>query len=430
MRLGFGRGEEVLSRLLVGGKQEISGEITAQGSKNSVLPIIAASILCDGECCLKNCPNITDVDISLEILEFLGCKVCRENDTIIINSENLNKSTIPDKLMKRMRSSVIFMGALLSRTSRAEMTCPGGCELGKRPVDIHILSLEKLGVVFEEKDDMIICSVPDGIKGCNIDLRFPSVGATENIILASVFSKGTTIITNAAKEPEIADLAVFLNKCGAKISGAGTDTILIEGVKKLYGTEHKIIPDRIAIATYMACVAVTGGCLTIYDVIPEHIGAIIPFFNETGCTVKYTKDELRIFAPERLSSPELITTKPYPDFPTDAQPPLMSVAALGNGITVFVENMFSNRYSHIPELIKLGAKIIINDKLAIITGVEKFMGTSVEAKDLRSGAALAVAALAAEGTTEINGFEHILRGYDKSLFVQIDSETFKLKIES
>lgn len=419
-----------MSRLLVDGTKEISGEITAQGSKNSILPILAATILCEGECCLKNCPDITDVDISLDILEFLGCKVQYKENTVVVNSEGLNRNKIPDRLMKRMRSSVIFMGALLARTSHAEMSCPGGCELGKRPIDLHISSLEKLGAVFTGDEDMLICSAPYGINGCNIDLRVPSVGATENIILSSVFAKGTVIITNAAKEPEISDLADFLNKCGAKISGAGTDTILIEGVKRLYGTEHKIIPDRIAIATYMACAAVTGGCLTIYDVIPEHIMPVIPFFRETGCIVKYTENELRIFAPEHLDSPELVTTKPYPDFPTDAQPPLMSVSVVGGGITVFVENMFSSRYSHVSELIKLGANIIINDKLAIVTGVKRLVGTAVEAKDLRSGAALATAALAAEGTTEINGFEHILRGYDKSLFVQTDNETFKLIFNS
>lgn len=418
----------VLSSLLVEGVKGISGEITAQGAKNSILPILAATILCEGECCIENCPDLTDVDISLDILDFLGCKAYREDGSIIVNTETLNTNIIPDSLMKKMRSSVIFLGALLARTSHAEITCPGGCELGERPVDIHILSLEKLGVSFEEQDNILICSASDGIKGCNIDLRLPSVGATENIILASVFAKGATVITNAAQEPEISDLADFLNKCGAKISGAGTNTVIIEGVKKLKGTTHRIIPDRIAIATYMACAAVTGGCLTIYDVVPEHIMPIISFFRETGCAVKYIENELMIFAPEQLESPELITTKPYPNFPTDAQPPLMSVSVLGNGITVFVENVFSDRYKHISELRKFGAKIITNDKLAVVTGVKKLVGTSVKAKDLRGGAALAVAALAAEGTTEIFGFEHILRGYDKSLFKKIDEQTFKLII--
>lgn len=414
-----------MSRLLVEEKKEISGEITAQGAKNSILPILASTILCDGECCLKNCPDLSDVDFSLDILHYLGCKAHRENTTITVNTENFDKSTVSDSLMKRMRSSVIFLGALLGKAHHAEISYPGGCELGARPLDIHISSLKKLGVVFEHNDDVIMCSAPNGLKGCNIDLRYPSVGATENIILASVLASGTTIISNAAREPEITDLAAFLNKCGAKIFGAGTETILIEGVKKLTGAEHKIIPDRIAIATYMACTAVTGGCLTVYDVIPEHIRSVIPFFKETGCVVKCTENELRIFAPEKLNSPELITTKPYPSFPTDAQPPLMSVAAVGGGITVFVENVFTNRYNHVPSLRKLGANIIVNDKLAIVTGVKSLHGTSVTAMDLRGGAALIVAALAAEGITEINGFEHILRGYDRSLFIKTDENTYK-----
>lgn len=417
-----------MSRLLVNETKSISGEIVAQGAKNSILPILAAVILCDEECCLTNCPDITDVDISLEILEFLGCKVYHRKNTITVNSQSLNKSTIADKLMKCMRSSVIFMGALLGKTLKAEISCPGGCELGQRPVDMHISALEKLGVIFECEENRIICSAPNGLKGCKINLSFPSVGATENIILTAVLAKGTTIITNSAKEPEIVDLADFLNKCGAKIFGAGTETIIIEGVKKLYGTEHKIISDRIAIATYMSCTAVTGGCLTVYDVIPEHIFPIVTFFRETGCTVKCTDNVLKITAPKNLLSPELITTKPYPEFPTDAQPPLMAVSVLGNGITVFVENIFTNRYSHIPELIKMGANIVTNGRLAVITGVKKLIAATVTAKDLRSGAALVVAGLASKGTTQIDGFEHILRGYDKSLFEQTDNETFKLKI--
>lgn len=419
----------VLSRLLVEGANEISGEITAQGAKNSVLPILAATILCDGDCCLKNCPELTDVDISLDILRFLGCKASRSDNTITVNTGTLGKNRIPDSLMKQMRSSVIFLGALLGKTSRAEISYPGGCELGARPLDIHISSLKQLGAVFEENDGYVVCSAPNGLNGCNINLRFPSVGATENIILAAVLAKGTTIITNAAREPEIIDLADFLNKCGARIFGAGGDTVLIEGVKKLFGAEHKIIPDRIAIATYMACAAVTGGCLTIYDVIPEHLRSIIPFFEKAGCVVSCPENELRIFAPEQLLSPELITTKPYPEFPTDAQPPLMSVTAVGNGITVFVENVFSNRYNHIPALRKFGAKIVVNGRLAIITGVKKLHAVPVTAMDLRGGAALAVAAFAAEGTTQINGFEHILRGYDKKLFTKLDEDTYKMKFQ-
>lgn len=402
-----------MPRLIIEGKRRLSGEVNLMGAKNSVLPILAASVLCEGESIIHNCPNISDVDVTIDILKYLGCKVCFNGPELIIDSSHINKNEIPNEFMRKMRSSIIFLGALISRTGEAKLSLPGGCELGPRPVDMHFGGLKQLGVIIEEGHGCIKCSASRKLRGCNIALSFPSVGATENIILASVKAKGITVITNAAREPEIEDLANYLNKCGAKIYGAGEGTISIEGVEKLTGAEHEIIPDRIVAITYMAASAVTGGDIIINKSEKKHLCSVIPVFEESGCLIEYPKEKaIRIRAPERLISNKMIRTMPYPGFPTDAQAPVMAMMCVADGSSIIIENIFESRYKHVDELLRLGADIKVEGRTAVIEGVRRLSGADVRAVDLRGAASLVVAGLCADGVTGISGLEHIDRGYD------------------
>ncbi|MDO4200098.1 MAG: UDP-N-acetylglucosamine 1-carboxyvinyltransferase [Clostridia bacterium] len=402
-----------MSKLIIEGARRLKGEINIQGSKNSILPILAASLVAGDECVIHNCPRISDVDITLKILEHLGSKVNFEKNTVIVNSENIIKNNIPNLLMRKMRSSIIFLGALISAVGSAEISLPGGCELGPRPIDMHIEGLRQLGLRVDEGYGALRCSNEGGLEGCNITLSFPSVGATENLIIASVKAHGTTVISNIAKEPEIMDLVAFLNSCGAKIECRGEGTLVIEGVQKLHGAEYTIIPDRIAAVTYMSAAAVTVGDLLLKNVIKEHIGAVIPVFEEAGCTVQTnSKNSLRITAPTRPYFNRMIRTMPYPGFPTDAQAPVMAMSCLADGTSVFVENIFTNRYKHVGELLRLGADIKVEGRVAIVEGVKRLFGAEVTAMDLRGAAALVVAGLGAEGITKISGLSHIDRGYE------------------
>lgn len=401
-----------MSRLIIDGMKSLYGDVRIQGSKNSALPILAASVIADDESVIHNCPMLTDIDASIKILRYIGCKVRREGTTIITDASSLTRDGIAADLMREMRSSVIFLGALLSKTGHARISLPGGCDLGPRPIDLHLKALRQMGITITEHRGIIDCKAENGIKGASIALSFPSVGATENIILAAVKAEGTTIITNAAAEPEITDLCDYLNSCGAKITTGSSGTIIIDGTPTLHGCSHAIIPDRIVAATYMSAVAVSGGSITLRDLIASHINSIIPIFEESGCKISQKDSNLTITAPKNLRALRLIRTMPYPGFPTDAQPPIMAMSTLAQGTTVFVENIFENRYKHISELIRLGANINVEGKVAIVEGVKALYGTNVTAQDLRGAAALVVASLAAEGKTSISGIEHLERGYE------------------
>lgn len=401
-----------MSKLLIEGKNRLYGQVEVQGAKNSALPVLAASILCGGESVLHNCPNLSDVEASVRILRYLGCTAERQDDALIVDTEGINRSDIPDSLMREMRSSIIFLGAIIAKTGRAKLSFPGGCEIGPRPIDLHIRALKQMGVEIKERHGVLDCTAPNGIKGAKIALSFPSVGATENVIITAVLAKGTTTLTNAAREPEITDLADYLNGCGAKIYGAGESTVIIDGVDKLSGCQHFIIPDRIVAATLMSAAAATGSEITLKNIILSHLESIIPVFEEAGCKIKIRGRSLTIDAPNKLNAVKTVRTMPYPGFPTDAQAPVMAMTCTANGTSVFVENIFESRYRHVGELTRLGANIKVEGKVAVVEGVNALSGACVEALDLRGAAALVVAALAAEGTTELEGVKYLERGYE------------------
>ncbi len=382
--------------MLIDGPSRLMGELEVQGAKNSTLPLLAGALLCRGQTVLHNCPELSDVDAAVKILEHLGCRCKREGHDLTIEN-GVTCHEIPEELMRRMRSSIVFLGAIISRCGEARLCSPGGCELGPRPIDLHISSLKKLGVQVKESGGWLHCSAPGGINGAYVSLSFPSVGATENLILAAVCGSGTTIIANAAREPEISDLCEYLNRCGGRIYGAGESCIIIDGVKELYGAEHRVMPDRIAAVTYMAAAAVTGGNVTLRDVDNTHILPMLTPFEESGCRVRQLGGCLDILAPKRLSAVRHIRTMPYPGFPTDAQPVVMAMAAVGDGTSVFVENIFENRYRHAEGLSRMGARVKVEGKVAVVEGVPELTGATVEAMDLRGGAALIVAGLCAQG---------------------------------
>lgn len=408
----------IVPNIVINGLNKLDGEIIIQGAKNSVLPILASTILCKGDCVLHNCPKLSDVNTTIEILNNLGCSVKSEGNTLIVNTDNMCNYNIPNVLMRELRSSIIFLGSISSRFNKSMLSFPGGCELGPRPIDMHLESLRKMGLNIYEHNGILDCETKSGLYGTQIALSFPSVGATENIILAAVKSKGTTTITNAAREPEIIDLINFLCKCGAKIFGAGQSTITIEGVKELFGAEHTVIPDRIVTTTFMAAVGAAKGNLLLRNVDINHLESIISIFKEAGCDLRMDKNEIQITCNNRLNGISKIRTMPYPGFPTDAQALIMAMMTTSNSTTMFIENVFENRYKHVDELLRLGANIRVEGKVAIVEGVERLSGAFIQANDLRGAASLIVAGLAAEGKTEIVGTEYIDRGYqdiEKSL---------------
>lgn len=395
---------------IIEGGNRLEGEIDVSGSKNASLPILAATILNKGTTKLYNVPEIRDTRITQEILKYIGCKVKKHNGKIEINSGNVTKKEIPEHLMHQMRSTVILAGAILGRFREVRFSYPGGCDIGARPIDLHLKSFEKLGINITENSGFIVCKC-DKIVGANIDLDFPSVGATENIILASVYAEGETNITNAAMEPEIVDLANCLNKMGAKIEGAGTSNIKIIGVKKLKDISYNIMPDRIEAGSLLCMVAVTGGKVKLNNVIVDNIIPVVNKLEECGCKINKGKDSIYLEAPKKLKAVD-IKTMPYPGFPTDMQSVFASILTVAKGTSVIVENIFENRYRFMTELKKMGAKITIEGKTAIIKGVRKLSGAKVASTDLRGGAAMVVAGLVAKGKTEVIDIEFILRGYE------------------
>lgn len=399
--------------IIVRGGNRLDGVIDLQGSKNSSLPILAATVLVDGISVIHNCPGLTDVAAAIKILEHLGCRVKREGSTLTVDSRFINLCSIPDSLMREMRSSIVFLGSILGRTGQVRLSSPGGCEIGLRPIDLHLSSLRAMGISVDESRGCITCKREKPFRDTVISLTFPSVGATENIILAAALGEGRTVILNAAREPEINDLADFLCGCGCRVEVTGHGTVIVDAVRKARGTEHRVIPDRIAALTYLSCVAVTGGDVLIKSTNTRHYRTVLPFFERTGCELTDSVDSVRVKMNCRPTALRDIRTMPYPGFPTDAQATMMAVATVASGTSVIVENIFEGRFKHVGELVRMGAKIKLEGKVAIVDGVEQLYGTRVESPDLRGGAALVVAGLAARGETHICSLNHIDRGYEK-----------------
>ncbi len=403
-----------MAKFLVRNNGPLKGEVTISGSKNSVLPIMAATLLTDEECVICDAPDLRDVDVMCRILEGLDAKVQADfqQNTLRLRAADMTKSEAPFDLAKRMRASILTMGPILARNGRARVALPGGCAIGARPIDLHLKGFELMGAKVEYAPNYVEASA-DRLKGARIYLDYPSVGATENIMAAAALADGTTIIENVAKEPEIVDLANFLNKMGAKVKGAGTDLIKIEGVERLHGTKHIVIPDRIETGTFMVAAAITRGDLLIKNVVPDHVRPIISKLIECGCTVEDTIEGLRVKADEKDLVATDIKTLPYPGFPTDMQSQFMALLTTVEGRSTVIETVFENRYMHISELNRMGADISIEGRSAVVQGGASLSGCQVMSTDLRAGAALVLAGLAAKGVTEISEIYHIERGYSQ-----------------
>jgi UDP-N-acetylglucosamine 1-carboxyvinyltransferase len=400
-----------MSEYLIEGGTPLQGKLALHGAKNAALPILAATLLCERSV-IHNCPDLTDVSAALNILHYLGCTTRQQNSTVEVEFLSHGDHRIPDRLMSAMRSSIVFLGAVIGRYGRAEVSMPGGCELGPRPIDMHLAALRRLGVDIDESGGVLRCSTPNGLKGAKITLPFPSVGATENVMLAACTARGETCLNNAAREPEISDLADFLNAAGAQIRFAADGSIHINGVEKLSGCEHRVIPDRIAASTYLCAAAITGGAVELTGVRPDHLTAVLPVFEEAGCTIACGKDSISLQAPQRLSSLGTVRTMPYPGFSTDAQSTMLSMATLAAGTSVFIETIFESRYKQVGELARMGANIRVEGRVAVVEGVKQLQGAVLSCTDLRGGAALAVAALAARGQSRLCKIHHIARGYE------------------
>ena len=400
-----------MSVYIIHGGNRVRGRVAVHGAKNSALPILAAAAVC-GDSVIENCPRLTDISVAMEILGHLGCRARREGDAILTTQGGPGDCRIPDELMGAMRSSIVFLGGMVARHGCAELTLPGGCELGARPIDLHLFALSQMGADITEAGGRLYCSAPRGLHGARINLSFPSVGATENTIIAAATARGETVLTGAAREPEILDLIDFLRGGGASIDMALDGTIRVEGVERLHGVRHRVIPDRIAAGTYLCAAAMTGGELLAQDVVPGHISSCLSLLEGAGCRVETGPDWVRLTAPERLEAFGTVKTMPYPGFPTDMQSVMMAAATVARGTTLFVENIFESRYRHVPELRKLGASIVTEGRAAVVTGVERLTGASLVSTDLRGGAAVVLGALAAEGESVVAGLDHIDRGYD------------------
>ena len=399
-----------MDKFIIDGGEKLYGKLQAHSAKNTVLPLLAASVLTDEQVKIRGVPAISDVENMLRILTEVGCVIKRHKDYVIIDSSNAVSHEIPTRLTKELRSSVFMLGSVLTRFHRAKISYPGGCDIGLRPIDLHLSGLKKLGVKIIEKDGFIRCEA-DRLRGADILLDFPSVGATENIILAAVKAEGVTVIRNAAKEPEIVDLQRFLNAMGAKVRGAGGGTIVIEGVKRLSGVDHTPIGDLIEAWTYLIAVASCGGEIEIEGVPSENIAALLHKLRENGCKIHTKNDKIVLTSDGRLKSVDIIETMPFPGFPTDMQAQYSALCCTAKGSTLVVENLFETRYRYAAELKRMGADITVRGRAALIRGVERLHGAMVTASDLRGGAALVVAALKAEGQSSVIDLSHVDRGY-------------------
>ena len=399
-----------MSQLLVQGGRPLRGEVAIQGAKNSVLPILAATLLTAGQVEVRNCPRLRDVDASVRILQSLGCQARWEGASLLVDTAGLNGCAISDTLMREMRSSAIFLGAILARCGQAELSYPGGCELGPRPIDLHLNGLRELGAEIDDSGGLLHCRAAR-LQGRELVLSLPSVGATENLMLAACGAEGVTTICNAAREPEIGDLQDFLNACGGKVSGAGTSAITIEGGRQLHGCAYTVMPDRIAAATYLCAVASAGGEGFVRGAREQHVPTVTAVLREAGCDVRRSAEGIACACRGRPKAVRPVRTAPYPGFPTDAQAVVMAALLRSRGATVFEENSFESRYRHVDELTRMGADIRVAGRVAVVTGTETLHGTNLRCTDLRGGAALCVAALAAEGQTHVSEIGHIDRGY-------------------
>jgi len=400
-----------MDRFVIRGGNRLEGTVGVEGSKNAALPIMAATLLCAGESIIHDVPNLRDIQMMADLLRYLGAGVFWEAGTLGVNATTATTVNVPETLMRRMRASNLVLGPLLARFGEVSISQPGGCNIGSRPMDLHIRGLRALGATITERGGYITATATK-LRGAEIHLDLPSVGATENLMMAAVLAEGQTVIRNAAKEPEIVDLQNFLNLLGARVKGAGTGVIKIQGVPGVHPAEHHIIPDRIDAGTHLVAAAITRGDVLVTNIIPEHVEPVIAKLREMGACVTVTDDGVRVRVDGRLRAVD-VKTMPFPGFPTDMQPQMMALLTVADGASIVSETIFENRFKHVPELVRMGANIRIEGNTAVIRGVKDLIGAYVEATDLRAGAALVLAGLAAENTTVVEHVEHIDRGYAK-----------------
>jgi UDP-N-acetylglucosamine 1-carboxyvinyltransferase len=404
-----------LEKLFIQGGRRLSGTVKVSGAKNAVLPVIAASLLASTPSVIEEIPDLDDVKTITEVLQYLGLTTrWQEPGSLFIDSTGVKSCEASYELVRKMRASFLVMGPLLSRFQEARISLPGGCAIGSRPIDLHLKGFEALGAQIILGHGFIEARAPQGLQGAKVYLDFPSVGATENIMMAASLAHGQTIIENAAQEPEIVDLANYLNAMGANVRGAGTNVIRVEGVRELKGTTYAVIPDRIEAGTYMVAAAITGGDVTLKNVLFEHMKPLVAKLKEAGVAIDETVDEIRVraTADQRIRAVD-VKTLPYPGFPTDMQAQFMALMTVAHGSSLITETVFENRFMHVDELKRMGASIKIDGRMAIVDGVPYLTGCPVTATDLRAGAALIIAGLAARGCTEIGAVHHIDRGYDR-----------------
>ena len=401
-----------MESFLVEGGRRLCGRIRVDGAKNAALPILAACVLTEDDVLLRGMPQITDVSRMVDILRMLGCRVDVTGHDMTISTRDMHRCEMPDGLSKQIRSSIFMLGPILSRFRRATVTYPGGCEIGMRPIDLHLSGLRALGVQVREEGGVIHCDGGDMHAG-EVHLDYPSVGATENVMMAAATLPGTTVIHNAAREPEIADLADFMNRCGARVSGAGSAAIAVEGVSRLHGCKFAPMPDRIVAGTLLCAAAITGGDVLLENAPVADMTAVNAKLREMGCSMEETMQEIRLQAPERLTAFSILQTQPHPGFPTDMQAQMLALLTTARGTGVVIENVFENRFTHAGEMNRMGARILCSGRTAVVHGVPRLNGAQVTARDLRGGAALVLAGLAAAGETQVDNAALVDRGYER-----------------